>query len=143
MANKKTAKTDVAIINNPEFKKLVDDSLKEMDMLYGIIASDENTTNLIAKEELQKIYLRNLKFADEPVAVAKKLLAEGLTRMELAKLTTPQTELLGKDFKQNVKLTSDLLRLVKDMEPKVVKHQVAVDDDKMVFPIIDGVYNER
>lgn len=140
----KKAKKDVAILNSSEMKKLVEDSITDMNHLTRIVENQlDVATDEEARKYVQSIYLRNLKSTDEPVAVAKRLLAEGLTRMELQKQIEPEKELVGKEFTRNVKLTADLLKLVKDMQPREVNHFVQVDDDKMVFDIVDGVYDEK
>lgn len=138
----KREKKDVALLNSKEMQKLVSDSFEDMNHLTGIAKNAGVDSNQV-KEQIQSIYLRNLKSTDEPIAIAKRLLAEGLTRMELQKMLDSETEFISKEFKQNVKLTSDLLKLVKDMEPKNKSHFVQIDDDKMVFPVVEGVYEEE
>ena len=140
----KKSKSDIAIINSPEMKELIDSSLHEMDVLYDEAVGTGLDAEQV-KAKIQSMYLRNLKYADQPVAIAKKLLAEGLTRIELDKMRTkdePDEQMVSKDFKQAVKLTADLCKLVKDMQPREVTHRVQADDDKMIFDINPDVYED-
>lgn len=126
-------------------RELVDSSMREIDTLHGL-AANLNLDTPDVRKAIESIYLRNLKYVDEPVTVAKKLLAEGLTRIELDKLRikdNPEEKLLSKDFKEAVKMTETLCKLVKDLEPRQINHTFQVDDDKMIFDVTEGVYEEK
>jgi len=139
------AKSDVAIINSPQMKQLVKESMQEIDSLYALASNVELNTPDV-KKAIEAIYLRNLKYVDEPVVIAKKLLAEGLTRIELDKMRVKDNQdekMLSTEFKEAVKMTETLCKLVKDLEPKSISRLAQIDDDKMVFEVIDGVYEEK
>jgi len=139
----KKSKTDVALLNSKELKGLVDESMTEVDNMLQI-AENAGFESEDFKQTLRNVYLKNLKKTDEPVLIAKKLLAEGLTRIELQKMIkTEETDFVSKDFLRAVNLSKDLLKLVKDLEPKKITHNINTNDDKMIFDIKEGVYEEN
>jgi len=135
-------KTAVVVENSAEFKKMVDESIAEMDTLTQV-ALKAGMDPAKAKEKVASIYLRNMQQADDVVACAKKNVAELMTRIQLDRAINPDTELVGDKYVKLFKLQNEALKLIKDLEPKQINHRVQVDDDKMVFPITEGVYEEQ
>lgn len=142
MAQKKNQKSVAVVEGSAEFKKLVDDSIAEMDAVTQV-ALKAGMDPEKAKEKIASMYLKNLQQADDTVACAKKNVGELMTRIQLDRAINPDEELVSKKYIQLFKLQNEALKLIKDLEPKQVNHKVQVDDDKMVFDITDGVYEEQ
>lgn len=142
MAKKNTSKSIAKLQGEEQFKKLVEESLKEMDQLTTI-AVNAGLNPEKAKEKIASIYVRNLQQTDDLMALAKKNIAELMTRIELEKMVNPDTELLGDKYVKLFKLQNEALQLLHKLEGKVVTHKVQVDDDKMVFDVTEGVYKEQ
>lgn len=130
------------IENSPEYQKMVNQSLDEMNGLAKVMEKSG-----ISKDEAEKkvaaIYLRNLQKSDDLVACAQKNIAELMTRIELDRAINPEEELVSKKYIQLFKLQNESLKLVQSMKPKQINHSVQSDNDKMVFDIKDGVYDEK
>lgn len=141
MPKKKQQKSLVRIENSAEFQKLVNDSMAEMEQMTNL-AIKSGLEPQKAREKVASIYLHNLQQSDDIVGLAKKNVAELMTRIQLDRAINPEEELVSKKYVQLFKLQNDALKLISSMEPRQVNHKVQVDDDKMVFDVEEGVYQE-
>lgn len=142
MPRKKQTKTIIKIENSEEFKQLVNSSVEEVNALTAL-AEKSGIDSAEAKSRVASIYLRNLQQSDDIVATAKKNVAELMTRIQLDRAINPEEELVSDKYLKLFKMQNEALKLIASMEPKTIKHSVQVDDDKMVFDVKEGVYNDE
>ena len=134
--------TIVRIQNEDEYKLLVNQTIAEMDDLTEIaISSGMDAAH--AKEKVAAIYLRNLQMSDDIVTTAKKNVAELMTRIQLDRAINKETELVSDKYIKLFKLQNETLKLIQDMEPKKMSHKVQTDDDKVIFKLKEGIYEEH
>lgn len=142
MVKKKKQDSITKIENSEEFRNLVNQSITEMENMIQV-AEDAGMDPETAKNKVASMYVRNLQQTDELASLAKKNIAELMTRIQLDRALNREEDLVSDKYIQLFRLQNEALRLLKSLEPKSVKHMVQVQDDKMFFDIKDGVYEEK
>lgn len=132
----------VKIENSAEYKQLVEQSIREVEEMTNLAIKSGMDAEK-AREKIASIYLRNLQQTDDIVSLAKKNVAELMTRIQLDRAINVDEELVSDKYIKLFKLQNETLQLISRMEPRKLEHAVQLDDDKMIFEIKEGVYTEN
>lgn len=131
MAAKK--KSGQAIAISKEYKQLVDNAMREMDVMEKNLVK-AGLDKEEAKLRVQQIYFNNLQTFSEPENAAIALLAELKTRIDIDRIKNPEDDLLSERY---LKLTEEMRKtidLVRKTKPATISHRVqSVDDRSMKF----------
>lgn len=136
MAAKKPAKSNIQLANDKELKKIVNESIEEMDrMKLSLTSTGMNEAD--AELTVKQAYFKNLKMAGQPAVMMQKTMAELSTRIELDRIINPEQDLVSDKYQQLIELQMKALKTQASLEKKVTLNVQNADDRSMNFDFID------
>lgn len=133
--NKNTISSDSAVVNSDDMRKLVDTTLQDMKK-YDELLKDA-TDPVEARLRIKQMYFNNLKAAGEPVALSQRLVADMLTRLDVARVIGSDTDPLSNNYFRTIEALRQMLKTQSELEGKKVNVVVSKKNDAD-FKIVDA-----
>lgn len=125
------------LVNDKDYKKLVNDSISEMDTMQQAL-TNAGINGADARLMVQQAYLRNLKMAGTPGAMMQKTLGELATRIELDRMINPEADLVSEKYQDLVELQMKAIKTLSSLEKNITVTVQNKDDGFMGgMPFID------
>ena len=131
MAGKKQEKAIAKVLDSPEMTRMIDMSLGEIDRLTSKLV-EGGVSEQTARDEIENMYVRNLKLADEPLLLAKHNVASLMTRLRLEEIANPTGVLLDDKYLKILDMSNKLLKTVNSMEKRNLPVGTQFRDDNMI-----------
>jgi len=123
-------KNDLHTAKSAEMTELVEQSIGDMRHYEQLLAKADNPEE--AQLRIKQMYFNNLKQAGMPMALAQRVLADLLTRLDIKRIVGKEVDPLSPEYLKVLKQVNENIKLVKDMEGKAVSIKVSrVNDQNM------------
>jgi len=135
-AKPKAINKTLAVLNDPKYKQIVDQSIAEMDAMTLALTNagkSPEEARLIIEQE----YFKNLKLAGEPAAMMQKTMAELATRISIDRVMNPEADLVSEKYQKLVELQIKALKAQASLDKKISLNVQGYDDKAVSFDFID------
>lgn len=136
-------KSDLKIAGSKEMAQLVNDSMEAVAGYETFIDSAPVEDKEAFKLSIQREYFKNLKAAgDDEVAMAAGMLADYMTRLHVHRKLNPELSPMSQEYLDSLEQMGKLLKLKKDMKPKVTAVAVHKVNDRNFKVTDEAVVSE-
>ncbi len=132
----KAVNKTMAVLNNPKYKEIVDQSIAEMDAM-ALALTKAGKSPKEARLIIEQEYFKNLKMAGEPAAMMQKTMAELATRISLDRIMNPEADLVSEKYQKLVDLQIKALKAQASLDKKISLNVQGYDDKAVSFEFID------
>lgn len=135
-AKPRSVNKTLAVLNDPKYKEIVDQSIAEMDSM-AFALSNAGKSPEEARLIIEQEYFKNLKMAGEPAAMMQKTMAELATRISIDRIMNPEADLVSEKYQKLVDLQIKALKAQASLDKKISLNVQGYDDKAVSFEFID------